>query len=148
MYDRLRKKYYWRDWLVVVYSDMSGSKYHWRNACNKDTTTLDLIHWKGRYNILISSVPSDKRAEPFTVNARIKTTYKKKNRHAKNGYIEHSFDAKKIFEELPADARSCKYPLKGVVKTDLYRHKKVALRAPENRKFHQKGPRIEIFVLG
>jgi len=47
-YNTLSAKYYWRDWLVVVYPEMKGSDNHWRHHCYDDVTTLDLKHWNGR----------------------------------------------------------------------------------------------------
>ena len=141
MNDTLSTKYYWRDWLVVVYPEMVGSKKHWFNAaCGLDVTTIRLLHWNKRYNILVSSVPSDKIPEPFTVNAKIKTSYWKQGHHDP---VQTWYDAKEIYESLPADAKKCKYPISGVVKSP-----KVAVRAPKNRRFQQKDEVIDIFVLG
>ena len=155
LYDRLRKKYYWRDWLVVVYSDVFGSKYHWRLTCNRNTTTLDLKHWKERYNIIIASVPSDKRPVPFTSDKWIRTCVPRTSR-----YNDNYFKAKYVYDTyMPGDAKNCKYEIVGVVKrpyptysqSDREKHK-VAVRAPENRKFHQRDDdyhgRMDIFVLG
>ena len=138
--DTLSTKYYWRDWLVVVYSDMTGSKNHWRHTCNRNVTTLDLIHWNQRYNILISSVPSDKKSEHFTLTKRV-TTHKSTTIFGMKR--TKWFDAKMVFENLPDDAKTCKYPIRGVVKSP-----KVAVRAPKNRRFQQKDEVIDIFVLG
>jgi len=151
-YDALRTKYYWRDWLVVVYHDMYGSVNHWRRYCNNGVTTLVLTHWKNRYNIIISSVPSDKKSQPFTVDSKIITWECEKYADkwhviTGGGYWKKrpkGYDAKKIYDSFPADAKKCKYPIAGVV----YARKKedgerkgsrngFALRAPENRKYYQ-----------
>lgn len=34
LYDFLRDKYYWRDWLVIVYKPIRGSHNHIKYACN------------------------------------------------------------------------------------------------------------------
>ena len=135
-YNTLSAKYYWRDWLVVVYSDkdMYGAEEHWRRSCNKGVTTLVETHWKKRYNIMISSVPSDRKSQPFT--GRIKTWKCESYLDPFSGLKKRPivYSPKKIYESyFPADAKKCKYPLVGVVR----RRGKFALRAPENRKFHQ-----------
>ena len=128
---------------MVVYPEMVGSKKHWFNAaCGLDVTTIRLLHWNKRYNILVSSVPSDKIPEPFTVDAKIKTSYWKQGRH--QGHydpVQTWYGAEDIYDSyLPADAKTCKYPIKGVVKSP-----KVAVREPKNQ---QKDGVVDIFVLG
>ena len=56
IYNILSYKYYWRHWLVVVYQDMHGEKNHWQERWGIGSTTVSHLHWKGRYNILVSSV--------------------------------------------------------------------------------------------
>ena len=125
----------------MVYPDMYGSENHWRGYCNRGVTTLVETHWKKRYNILISSVPSDRKSQPFTVDERI-TTHNVRTHKNVDEY--HWYDAKKIYESLPDDAKKCKYPIVGVV----HGENKFALRAPENRKFYQTDQMVDIFVLG
>ena len=33
VWDTLRNKYFWRDWMVVVYSDIAGADMHWCKYC-------------------------------------------------------------------------------------------------------------------
>ena len=75
--DGLSTKYYWRDWLIVVYPDMRGSPNHWRHHCDAGhmtatywPTTANYIHWKGRYNMLVSSISSTTPSRRFTGTVR------------------------------------------------------------------------------
>jgi len=133
----LSTKYYWRDWLTVVYSDMTGSNFHWRKYCGEGTISVNEIHWKKRYNILVASVPNTKKSDPFTgiVNGykREKVPYRD---HAtwKYRYENKPYDAKKMYNDgMPEYAKSCKYPLAGcVIKKGTF-----VVKAPKNRLYHK-----------
>ena len=114
-------KYYWRDWLIVVYSDIYGKEHHWRHHC-PDSYTYNGEHWKQRYNILVSSVSKTKQVNAFKFN----------NVHRVKA------DAKGLYNKLPSNARTCNYPIAGVVVHFIKRTQVMfALRAPTTRKYHQ-----------
>ncbi|CAC5372190.1 unnamed protein product [Mytilus coruscus] len=54
MYNSLSRKYYWRDWMVISYKDVTGGDKHWNKVCSGYSKFRN----HGR-NILIASV--DKR---------------------------------------------------------------------------------------
>ena len=55
LYDFLRDKCYWRDWLVIVYKPLRGSQNHINHACNG-------FRKYGVYcrNIVVASIDSSK----------------------------------------------------------------------------------------
>ena len=57
IYNTLSNKYYWRHWLVVVYKEMHLEEKHWRTIWGVGSTSVNKLHWKGRYNVIVSSVP-------------------------------------------------------------------------------------------
>jgi len=163
IYKKLTEKYYWRDWLVVVYNDMRGSAHHWRRACHEGSTTVDHIHWKGRYNILVSSVSSDAPSRKFNGPAPQGFHSKEYKWYAPNpagiqGSFEWrtkyiSFNAKKIYNQLPDNVKkTCTYPLVGCVIQSRSNPDSFALRAPENRKYYtvvgNKIDNFHVFILG
>jgi len=121
IHEYLTSKYFWRDWFVVVYPDMYGDDNHWRHGCFLDIYTVNKMHWKRRYNIMVSSVDKNKPVSKFTGDA---STNLKKNT---------AYDARSIYENLPGKARTCRYPLAGVVKAEGA----FAVRAPMQRNFYQ-----------
>ncbi|CAH1802456.1 unnamed protein product, partial [Owenia fusiformis] len=62
LYEMLTTKFYWRDWLVVVYNPIEGSKNHFVKQCNGHI----LFRQNGR-NIVVASV--DKNAKPMDIAA-------------------------------------------------------------------------------
>ena len=133
----LSTKYYWRDWLTVVYPEMRGGNNHWRRYCGGGTISIDLIHWKKRYNIMVASVPSTKKSDPFTDT--VKGYKREKVRYRVRGgwryrYEDKPYDAKKMYNDgMPEEAKSCKYPLVGcVIKKGTF-----VVKAPKNRLYHR-----------
>lgn len=131
IYTYLSNKYNWREWLVVVYPDMYGGDNHWRHACHtKSGYTVDYIHWRKNYNVMVSSVRKGKSYVKFTGD----TAPEMKELETTN--------AQKIYENLPRDVRSCKYPLVGVVHMGennnwVKEGSTFEVRAPPHRLFHQ-----------
>jgi len=146
----LSSKYYWRDWLIVVYRDMYGDDVHWRYHCNVDTYTYNGKHWKEMYNILISSVlkkakkndvrwgkVSNFEREEYKCHGR--PNLNKDRKCYRNKYL----GAKSTYKNFPRDVQkmqeSCKIPISGVViMKDTFTF---ALRAPESRKFYHQDSR-------
>ena len=127
-YDALKLKYYWRDWGVVVYPEKIGSDEHWRSSCYVDDTTWRLNHWKGRYNILISSISGETADQVFTTNDA-----------CCDGLSYATSSAKDLYEmyfkgRTSKTYPSCKYPIKGMVKTSL---STFAFKAKSKRFFHK-----------
>ena len=148
-YNSLSNKYYWRDWLVVVYPEMRGSDNHYRRYCYDGVTTANLKHWKKRYNILISSISADTKDQAFTTTENIQTfSTKWVNNNPGRVMKKVPWDAKKIYENLPSGMKKCKYPIAGVVDN----RGNFVIRAPENRKFHlvkkNSAEYFNIFALG
>ena len=109
IYTYLSNKYNWRDWLVVVYPDMYGGDNHWRHAC-KNTYTVDYIHWRKNYNVMVSSVRKGKPFVKFTGDAKPEL-----DEFSPGSIFSEPTTAQKIYENLPEDVKSCKYPLVGAV---------------------------------
>lgn len=68
LYNFLTKKYFWRDWMVVVYKDITGNDNHYLHQCG------GVIRQK-RYgkNIVVSSVDKHKHAMDHTKAQHIMT---------------------------------------------------------------------------
>ena len=109
IYTYLSNKYNWREWLVVVYPDMYGGDNHWRHAC-KNTYTVDYIHWRKNYNVMVSSVRKGKPFVKFTGDAKPEL-----DEFSPGSIFSEPTTAQKIYENLPEDVKSCKYPLVGAV---------------------------------
>jgi len=116
--NKLTAKYPWRDWLVVVYTDVKGPEEHYRGYCWVDSGyTVNKMHWKDRYNILVSSISHE--------------TASRKYSGVKTGYKSGVYWARDLYDKFPSSVKTaCTYPLKGVV---TYKAK-LEIRAPENRK--------------
>ena len=116
--NKLTAKYPWRDWLVVVYTDVKGPDEHYRGYCWVDSGyTVNKMHWKDRYNILVSSISSETPSRKYTGVTK--------------GFKNGVYWARDLYDKFPSSVKTaCTYPLKGVVT-----HKaKLEIRAPENRK--------------
>ena len=136
--DGLSSKYYWRDWLVVVYPEMTGSDVHWRHHCGEKTgVTVNYIHWEKRYNILVSSIPSTTSSRTFTGTVKGYHSERYRVRGSRGRYEWRTrythYNAKQMYENLPRNARTCTYPLVGcVIQKGTF-----AVRAPANRKYYK-----------
>jgi len=108
--------YYWRHWLITVYGDTYGSNNHWQMHCPGDLTWHKL-HWKRRYNIIVTSVSPSKP----TYASRLKVNIGGPNQ------------AKALWESIPRSIRNCNYPISAVVRYGIT----VALRTPRDRKYSQ-----------
>ena len=143
----LSTKYYWRDWLVVVYKDMSGEDNHWRGVCSVDKFSVDHLHWKKMYNIIVSSVDKTKD-EIHDSLARVETYTKKRIWLGGMGttrLIDAKFKAKDIYNKFPAVVvNSCRYMITGVVKKDG----NFEIRAPNRRKNYSQPKFFHLFALG
>ena len=116
LYDFLRDKYYWRDWLVIVYRPIRGLHNHINHACNGFTK----YGVYGR-NIVVASVDSSKThfkdseannilaGHPYSY-----TTYTRRRRSiCKRGVFRkclsvshHTYNAQQIYDRFPVSARS------------------------------------------
>ena len=144
IYNVLSEKYHWRHWLVVVYTDMQGADKHWRRVCSA-TTGRGLLHWKGRYNIMVGSVPDDAPIRKWSGQVkkhgqgRQKRIRDKTTRKWKTVTELTPLNAREMYEQLPLDATNCAtYPLVGVVLDKVINTKvnRFFVRAPESRLFH------------
>ena len=129
----LSTKYYWRDWLVVVYKEMHGnSNHYWEGVCSP---SVEYLHWNNNYNVLVSSVDKTKAEIHHSLGV---STYRSR-RGRKRVYNAH-----RIYNNLPAQVKSCRYMIKGVVKKDG----NFEIRAPSRRKNYFKPRFYHVFALG
>ena len=137
LYDFLRDKYYWRDWLVIVYTPIRGSHTHIKHACNGfrkygvygrnivlASTDSSETHFKeSETNNTLAGLPSSY----FTVNRRRRFMCKR-GAFRKCVSVRHqTYNAQQVYDKLPVSAISqCNpYALAGVidVNTDVrYRY--------------------------
>ncbi|XP_062577432.1 uncharacterized protein LOC134239274 [Saccostrea cucullata] len=54
VHDKLRTKYYWRNWFVAVYDDIKGRSEHWIALCNGK-----FVFRESGFNMLLSSNSKD-----------------------------------------------------------------------------------------
>jgi len=143
IYNTLSNKYYWRHWLVVVYKEMHLEEKHWRTIWGVGSTSVNKLHWKGRYNVIVSSVPADapsrKWSGPIT-SQRAERYRRWEGRPRKvKWYTRYiPLDAKEIQQAIPQSAKTGVYPIVGVIEyIPQIDDGKFQVRAPENRKFHK-----------
>ena len=125
----LSTKYYWRDWLVVVYQEMRGNNLHYWETCPVNKVFVEYLHWKNIYNVLVSSVDKTK-AEINHHSLSGRNWYKAKVIRSPPVYL----DAKGIYNNLPAQVKSCQYMIRGVVMDYFRRIGSIEIRAPGRRK--------------
>ena len=127
----LSTKYYWRDWLVVVYKEMVGHHVHWRGVCSVNQLSVDYLHWKKTYNVIVSSIDKTKAKIQHSL-AGVKTYERKRVRGIRNTWrtTYTYYNAQQIYNNLPAQVKSCRYMIRGVVK----KNGNFEIRAPSQRK--------------
>jgi len=108
IYNSLTRKYYWRDWLVLVYDNLSGDKHHYVRACDEGSYSFKDLHWKKWYNIVVSSVSPTKEWNTF---------------RGKKIKLKSRNYARTMFRRLPKAALSCNYPIVYVIRR--YRKKRL-----------------------
>jgi len=117
---RLSSKYYWRDWLVVGYDYLRGSKNRAMTYCR--SSDVFLMNSKKRYALFISSVPKAKSKEAY------KPTFSLYSLRINSAYG--------ILKKLPSHkGKKCRYQLVGVVRR--YREKVFIIHAPSYRRWSQ-----------
>ena len=166
VYSYLNEKYYWRDWLIVSYSNPSVSNIHFTKACDEGRTTVVKRRYKNM-NLLVSSIAKDTIQSRFSGNVhgyKTTTTRYWNRRYWVTRTIYTPYKAEQIYNNMPVSVKNCKYPLVGsVIRSDDIR---LVIRAPSSRKFLRNvntkaqeckrvGPRREckdiyyhVFVLG
>merc|ERR550534_1743085 len=133
IYKKLSVKYFWRDWLVVVYTKMHGSDNHWRSYCGEEGVTTADWRDKHGFDILVSSLASTDPKNRFSGHVSTTTSvYKEANCCGPNPGKEWQpvaiNSAKDVFNTLPSSVgEKC---ISGVVKGG-----EVAVQAPTDRKF-------------
>jgi len=121
-------KYYWREWMVVVYPEMEGYGKHYRRVCHAHTYTRNTRNYKG-YNIFVSSVATTSSLK-LTQNIKVEAPER---------------SAKKIFEKYLDSKTPCsKTSFAGVAlsatTTKAYQFKIIA---PERRQFYKRVKNVE-----
>ena len=154
----LSTKYYWRDWLVVVYKEMRGNiNHYWEGVCSP---SVEYLHWNNNYNVLVSSV--DKTKAEIHDSLRVSTYRSRREvldlfrmspyKSRMSPYRSRSgkkrrkrvYNTHRIYNNLPAQVKSCRYMIKGVVKKDG----NFEIRAPSRRKNYFKLRFYHVFALG
>jgi len=106
--NELSKKYYWRNWFVVVYEKMSTRVNHWVRYCG-------ISFYKDRFRVIVSSSPGNKAEK----HKDLFQAYKKRMIKARTSNWN---DAKRIWIRLPKidilRNNNCNNPIqiKGVVR--------------------------------
>jgi len=117
----LTNKYYWRDWMIVVYGDVYGGSNHWIRRCT-GTHAWSQLHWNKRYNIAVTSVSNTKSTHTSRLHISLPTKY----------------TAKELYDRLPSYVRSsCEYQITGVLKQGKTT---LAIRAPSSRMYKRAFP--------
>ncbi|XP_052092943.1 uncharacterized protein LOC127729024 [Mytilus californianus] len=120
MYNSLSRKYYWRDWMVISYKDVTGDDKHWNKVCGGYSKFRN----HGR-NILIASV--DKRTRHLdntkahsVVNAVHDHTSSKGHCRPHCGTVYHRIDSHTAYDTFPAEVKDhCSpYVASGVIYND------------------------------
>jgi hypothetical protein len=116
MYDFLRDKYYWRDWLVIVYTPIRGSHNHIKHACNG-------FRKYGVYcrNIVLASVNSSKTNfkesktnnilaglpySYFTLNRRRRFMCKREAFRKCVSVWHYIYNTQHVYDRFPVSAKS------------------------------------------
>ncbi|XP_076117710.1 uncharacterized protein LOC143085319 [Mytilus galloprovincialis] len=105
LYSFLAKKYYWRDWLVIAYKDVTGDDKHFQHECSGHLKFRD----RGR-NIVVASV--DKRKSHMDLNAA-KTVVNSVTDHTSHQQhrpvhqtVYHRFNAHEAYDTFASAAKS------------------------------------------
>ncbi|XP_033110182.1 uncharacterized protein LOC117111379 [Anneissia japonica] len=130
-YAFLTEKYYWRDWLIVVYNKLKGKKEYHIKACHGSPPRFKF----GR-NIAVASV--DQRKRPINLKLAKKKLIKAKTYKRVFivfGFRKKSLKADKVYRSLPYKFRKgcTKYPGLGVIK--------------KNADVHYRGPKRRFVVI-
>ncbi|XP_062617126.1 uncharacterized protein LOC134278837 [Saccostrea cucullata] len=106
VYDKLTTKFYWRNWFVAVYNDISGDKNHWVWVCNG----AHVFRHSGFNLIFASNSKNTKPLNTSTARSLLKNAFKK--------FPFPFLGAKDIYNNIKF-TRSCgKYTSVGVVKAN------------------------------
>jgi hypothetical protein len=139
LYDVIAKKYYWRNWLVVVSDHSTDSEKYAVHTCGGVYGLQNNNHGK---NVVVASVPQNKAHLTSTQYHAItyKTTYHTRHRHGgkrANGFPTGVYairvHANDVYNSMPSSARSsCStYGSVGVIDRNL----NSCMRSPHNHLF-------------
>lgn len=132
--NKLSKKYWWRDWLIVVYRPKGKKSDHYvqNPRLRKYREGPDSWHrtgWKNRYNIYIASVSKNRRKIPFKYDTKRKYTHRDRA-----DALNRQMRGKHCSKRRAPLGGNCNYPIYGVLKFSV----KYAVIAPAQRKFLKK----------
>ncbi|XP_063425391.1 uncharacterized protein LOC134708837 [Mytilus trossulus] len=119
LYNFLAEKYYWRDWLVIAYKDVTGDDKHYQQACSGHLKFRD----RGR-NIVVASVDNKKShvdlkaAKAVIFDVTDHTSHREHRPVPKT--VDRRFNAHEAFDTFPSAAKSsCSpYAAAGVVQNE------------------------------
>ena len=140
LYDFLDRKFYWLDWIVVVYNPVSGYEKHRISWCRG----LKKFRFHGR-NFLVSNVPKTKpnidlnAASSYIDGIPVLTT-------PANSWWDAnvlSIHAQRSYDRLPSSVKSgCTYDVSGVIR----RYADVAIYAPADRLADRQKPWVDEYT--
>lgn len=114
VYEKLIKKFYWRNWFVAVYDDIRGDQNHQVGYCNGDC-----VFRHAGFNLLLASnlkktVALDKYTAKKIINSATIVG---------GGwwFITNDLNAKEIYKSVNA-FRTCKYTASGVIRSNAHVH--------------------------
>ena len=117
IWNTLRNKYFWRDWMVVVYSNIAGAENHWRKHCGESDgiTIIKRGAQNNGYDFIVTSVPTEKTSNVYPKSTLASTKTREWKRYGRYWGLSY-FNAQQIYQNLPSELQNgCQYPLVGVV---------------------------------
>lgn len=142
LYNFLKKKYFWRDWLVVIYNPINGGSNHTNQQCDGftkyrfhgrnmvvasvDSITTDMN--KTQANVIISNLPRSHREKFNCVD------YYYSASGYRTCYTQVTYNADQVYKRFPDSVKSYCVPFAADGVIDI--HSDIHYQAPPDRLFH------------
>lgn len=139
IYEKLTNKYYWRDWFVVVYKDISGYNNHALRYCKSSGQTL--FRFKG-FNLLLSNA-SKKRSRRI-ISSYYKRVLKRVDVREKKWYGYRDRRADDVLKDLRKKITTCAY--RRPIAVGVAKKANVALAAAEGQAYVTKRRNFHLFI--